>query len=179
MKERPPAYKFEEFETEEPKTPEELKEAKLKAGVKSHEQVLRDALREGIKTGDKLLIENAIKGLKKVGVAEYLLELKQQKEKKKEEVKEREISLSELQKEVLDEVIQKLASGKKETEERLRNRFNYLYEKLGSFEGAINQLEFEEKVSRRCAKPKIPFIESNGIVEKIIREYPRDLFPSL
>jgi len=61
--EKNPAYKKEDLEINKE---EELAEAKKEAGVKSHKEVMRTALENGLREDDKQLVEKATEEIRKI-----------------------------------------------------------------------------------------------------------------
>ncbi len=99
--EQQPAYKLEDFGDTEIKTEEELDEAKIEAGVKSHEKALRDAMDYAYKTNDRILIENIWEKTKELGLIETISEPKIEKQDKKMETVD-DVKLTEEINEIVD-----------------------------------------------------------------------------
>ena len=164
-----PAYRNEDLAIE---NKDELNLAKFEAGVKSHEEVLKEAFAHGVKTGDNLLIQNSIDMIKEVGVTEFLMKSGKKEENgeaKRDKGTEESARLQDLMKDVSVE----LAEGDPKEGIRIEKRLNLLYEKWGDIKRAITQIEFEKK-EQKNGRPIISSIQCQGVIEQIIRN-PEDI----
>lgn len=148
------------------KNEEELKEAKLMAGVRSHERVLQALAAEQARTGDRSSYQNTIDSLKDAAVAEFILRQEQSDEKNKKPI-------SEEGRVFLDDKIKQLAVSDAKLEEWLVKRAEYLASSGNSVERIAQRLEYELETDKE--KPTISFIEQQGVVQKIIQSR-ADLF---
>jgi hypothetical protein len=167
-----PTYKNEDLSA---KNEKELNLAKLKAKVESNKQALEDVFDHALETGDDNLAKGCVGMLEEAGIAEYLIKLKEGKIGKDEQNKNENFEESAENQELIEEKSTELSQGDEKEYIRIKKRIIRLGQLSGnSIDEAITQVELEKEIEKR-GKPKIPFVESRGGVEKVIRN-PEDIF---